>query len=110
MVKNELIKKCKFYRGEETFPSEMSNTMYAFLFWEAEWAYVTYYNTQEEENAIKAYLEAGLGGANLEITTPLLAWLFAIYCKGADIDITTAAVYFRKRVLPAYVASTSRMI
>lgn len=110
MDKQELLKYCHYYKGEEHFPEELFDVhTTVFLFWEAEMAFVKSSGTQKELEVRDTYLRAGLASANYDLPLSLLAWLFALYLKGNDNpDLGLCGVYFVKNFLASYIDSISK--
>lgn len=98
---------CRYYRdGEQSFPqNRLGNIPLGFLFWEAEYTYINTDDVQFEQDVINSYLS--LVGASTGQTIPLLlcAILFALYCKGADIDPIILAATFKKDCLQPYMTA-----
>lgn len=100
MKKEDKIKECRFYKGESEFDGDYKNLLY----WEAEKMYVEIEGTQESADNVGFYFANGLAGTDYDVPLELLACLFRMYCKGADNDPATLAIYFKKNFLANYLA------
>ncbi|WP_289759282.1 hypothetical protein [uncultured Duncaniella sp.] len=94
---------CRFYNGEASFPQSLEyKSPLAFLFWEAESLFINRKGTDFEQELIKQYFDSGLDYNNKTLPLPLLAALFAVFCKGSDCDLHQLAIYFEINFLPQY--------
>lgn len=100
MKKEELLKRCRYYKGEEEYEGDPKNL----FFWEAEEMYVKYEGTQDAVETIICFLECGLAGVCPSIPIELRAFLFGVYCHGADNSPIMLADNFEKSFLPNYLA------
>ncbi len=110
MKKDDLLRFCRYYRGENKCPApviEKSESM-IFQFWEAEQMYVNNSDSEFEKEVVAQYLEAGLASANLDLPLFLSACLFAVFKKGSENDLKLTAAYYIKNFLPAYLGFTSK--
>ncbi len=102
---DERKKECKLYNGSDTFPAELQEMEYGFLFWEAEQLYVKLSEPQAIESTVGLFLSCGLAGAGMDNTPILLrSCLFELFCKGADKAPQDLAPIFEAKVLPKYLA------
>ena len=109
MKKEDLLKFCRYYHGEKSFPQSLEQkSPKAFLFWEAEQMYVESTGTDIESESVKQYLSAGLASANQSLPIFLLASLFVVFNKGSENDLRISAAYFVRDFLPDYLGATSK--
>lgn len=109
MSKEELLKYCRYYHGEKTFPQALEReSSKVFFFWEAEQMFVEKTGTKIELEVVTQYLNAGLASANHSLPLFLLASLFAVFNKGSENDLRVTAAYFVKNFLSDYLDAPSK--
>lgn len=109
MSKKEALSQCYFYKGESDCPDflfEAGDRSSAF--WFAEELFVQNYGTERESELIENYLDAGLAGLDYDLPLGLLASMFALSCKGADMSIDGCAAFFSENIYPDYIQLTSK--
>jgi len=109
MNKTELLKHCRYYKeGDEDF-SFSSFPSRAYFFWSAEKLATSIIGSDLELETLNEYKEAGEPGkAFFPRTMPriLLAAMFCLYCKRADVDFKQCAINFEEHFLPRHKALT----
>ena len=110
MKKEELIKQCRYYKGEEECPDSIESVELGILFWIGEKDFVENYG-QDTEELLRLIENVGLmnfksaweGRASDE----LIAHLFCYLTKSRDCGDKYVIEGFIKRTLPLYFGSTS---
>lgn len=107
MNKSELLKHCRYYKGEKDPPK--GQPWYIFLFWEAEEAAVRSLGDPGEDEELEYFVKLGDPGAEYPVPRNIRNYLYFIFCKGGD-----AAPWdeynlkrFTERIMPAYMGLTS---
>lgn len=110
MKKEELLKICKYYKGETECPSKFINSR-ASLFWESEKLWVEK-EGEAQRSSIILLVECGLSDEHiqlarkpadfLDIPLELRAIMFELLCRYSDIDPKNEALFFLNTVLPEY--------
>ena len=105
MTRDELIKQCRYYNGEEKNPYEEDNTELGskrFFFWIAEESYVSSGGVDKNDKSLLKSL--GLSSIPKDVPTSLLSRLFFVFSHGSDIEPSSLADKFEDNVLPTYLA------
>ena len=112
MKQEELIKKCRFYKGESECPDEMKRYIRGYLFWNAERLWVSQ-NGIAEASSILFLVNCGLSDEDLllgqcneeliDMSLDLRAIMFQLFCRYSDISPLEEAKFFVSTVLPEYI-------
>lgn len=100
----KLLNECRYYRCEVEMPRDLNPDF--ILFWIAESAAVQAVMRGDENKCLSGYYEIGEPGKYTNISPIILAFLFGIFCKGADTNPADLIESFEKDFLPSYMAST----
>ena len=108
MKKEELIKQCRYYKGEKEVPDDLGSEVFGF--WIGEKDFVENYG-QDTEELLRLIENVGLmnfksawGG---KASDELIAHLFCYLTKSRDCGDEYVIKGFIKRSLPLYFGSTS---
>lgn len=103
--KQELLKHCLFYTGEEWKADKFAEDFMAFFFCEVEENFIRDHGTEREKANIEFYVNSGLKDTIPENVLPLslAASLFGMcwHC-GGDNSPVDRINYFKSRFLPEY--------
>lgn len=105
MSTNELLKSCRYFRGESSIPASLDDESVGF--WLAEASAVDAVEEGKTDRLLSAYKSTGEPGKASNLPPILLAALFEYFCKGYDASPADCLEPFEKRYLPSYIASTS---
>ena len=102
-IKNELLKSCRYYKGEPSAPKGIH-----ILFWIAEEAAVRRVESGRDiDELLSGYKAIGEPGKASGVHPLILDSLFTLYCKGSNTAPWDNIESFEKNHLPRYMASTS---
>lgn len=111
MMQEELIKQCRFYKGESECPDEMKHYIRGYLFWNAEQLWVSQHGIADA-SSILFLVNCGLSDEDLllrqcdeaiiDISLDLRAIMFQLFCRYSDISPLEEAKFFVSIVLPEY--------
>lgn len=106
MKSEDLLKQCRYFRGEDEIPETLPDEY--IRFWLAEATAVDALRDGTEDDFLSDYKQLGEPGASSNLPSILLAVLFATYCKGQDVSPEQLAESFAAQFLTDYTASTKR--
>ncbi|MBR6082150.1 MAG: hypothetical protein IKP62_04410 [Salinivirgaceae bacterium] len=108
MKREERLKHCRYYKGEEDYPEGKfgEDIPSAFFYWEAEEIYVNRFETDPEfaKQAVADCFRENLVGLYLDIPLELLACLYATYVHTMGGGEYSAGPYFEHNFMPKYLA------
>lgn len=84
-MNNELLKRCRYYHGEEDYPYENEDF---FFFWEIEKAWVRNKNMRDVEERLTFSEKCGIDKIFDNVPLTLRAALFSKWCSIRDIQPT----------------------
>lgn len=111
-MKKNLLSKCRYYKGESSFPSELVSAKRGLLYWKAEKKWVESDGRAPRESLLlmvecglsdEHLLLAGEAAEYLKIPLNLRAFLFETFCHYSDSAPGDNARYFLESVLPGYI-------
>lgn len=112
MMNNELIAKCRFYKGEDSCPDNVSRVRRGRMFWRVEQQWVAD-KGQADDSALSLLREFNLDDASLKkegdsasslkVPQNLRAVLFKYLCHYSDESPDRNASFFMKVVIPEYI-------
>lgn len=110
MKKEELIKQCRYYKGEEECPDSIKSVKLGMMFWIAEDFFVRCHDQYKDENlqlledtGVTKFRSVWEGKASDE----LIAFLFSYFTKSADCWNEYVIKGFVNNTLHIYFGSTS---
>lgn len=113
MKREEAIKLCRYYHGENECPKRVIEQTRGFMFWLAERMWVESEDVVDKDMLTLAVnceltdeqmLLNGVSSKLVDIPFNLRCHLFARYCHNSDIDPQTLASNFVKNVLDEYLS------
>lgn len=105
MNKNDLLKSCRYYKGESDIPSSLDGLEVGY--WLAESVAVDAVEEGRTGRFVGAWLEAGEPGKDSNLPPVLLSTLFFNFRKGSNNSPAETIKAFVDVYLPRYIASTS---
>lgn len=108
MKRDDLLKQCRFYKGEREYPANKFNDTFGLAYWEAEEMYVNRFHLKKNKDfarqAIDDCIKQNIVADYVDVPTELLACLFATYCHVMGNDEYATAPYFELKFMPNYLA------
>lgn len=109
MNKTELLKYCRYYKGENEPPK--GQPWYIFFFWSAECAAVRSSSDPDynEDEDLDYFVKLGDPGAGYHVPRIIRNYLYFEFCKGSDAAPWDESHLkrFSERIMPAYMGLTS---
>ncbi len=104
MTREELIKQCRYYKGEKECPSQYSgfeSKRFSFFFWIAEKTYCNSTDSQRRKSANEFFSQFPLG-IKTNILPALAGELLGMYSKGRDMTEASNINGFEKTFISSY--------